>query len=235
MMKDIDIRVRMAVMLLIAIGILIFKTEYAVYACLAFATIWTGLILGIKKVVPQLFLFVSLELILWLIKDVKALANLPLLLIYLRRLVIAIMTAYPVAKAPVGKLIASLDKLKVPRTITISLAVLFRFMPTVSMEYSAIRQAQKYRGIGIRSGRMIGQLPRLFEYTMVPLLIRTTKVADELTASAEVRGMKLSGEYNPYYEVKMRAMDLLALFISVSYIAGVGYMDFTNSFVKLFG
>ncbi|MCR5603783.1 MAG: energy-coupling factor transporter transmembrane protein EcfT [Lachnospiraceae bacterium] len=80
---------------------------------------------------------------------VRAVGNLPLLLVYLRRLIIAVIAAYPVVKAPTGKLIASLDKLKIPRTFTISLAVLFRFLPTVGMEYSAIRRAQRYREIGI--------------------------------------------------------------------------------------
>lgn len=234
MMKDRDIRVCIFVMLLIAIGILVLRTEYAVYACLVFAVAWTGHILGIKKVMSQMVLFAVLEVLLWLIKDVKAAANLPLLLVYLRRLIIAVITAYPVTKAPAGKLIASLDKLKMPRTATISLAVLFRFMPTVSMEFASIRQAQKYRGIGMRNIKLLKQLPKLFECTMVPLLIRTTKVADELTASAEVRGMKLTGKYNPYYEVKMQAKDWLGLIVAITYMTGIFYLDHTNSFGRFF-
>ncbi len=234
MMKDRDIRVCIFVMLLTAIGILVLRTEYAIYACLIFAVTWTGQILGFGKVIPQIILFAVLEGLLWLIKDVKAAANLPLFLVYMRRLIIAVITAYPVTKAPVGKLIASLDKLKMPRTATISLAVLFRFMPTVSMEFSAIRQAQKYRGIGMLNRKLLKQLPKLFEYTLVPLLIRTTKVADELTASAEVRGMKLRGRYNPYYEVKMRVKDWLALILATLYLAGIFYLDFTNSFGRFF-
>ena len=234
MMKDRDIRVCIFVMLLIAIGILVVRTECAVYACLAFAVIWTGQILGFRRVITQIILFAALEGLLWLIKDVKAAANLPLLLVYLRRLVIAVIAAYPVTKAPIGKLIASLDKLKMPRTATISLAVLFRFMPTVSMEFAAIRQAQKYRGIGMRNIKLIKQLPKLFECTMVPLLIRTTKVADELTASAEVRGMKLTGQYNSYYEVKMQAKDWLGLIVAITYMTGIFYLDHTNSFGRFF-
>nr|MCR5105967.1 energy-coupling factor transporter transmembrane protein EcfT [Eubacterium sp.] len=162
-MKDIDIRVRIMVLILVSIGILFFKTESAVYAALVFAIIWAGSILGIKKILPQILLFVGLEIILVLIKDIRYIGNLPLLIIYLRRLVIAVVTAYPVSKAPTGKLIASLDKLKVPRTATISLAVLFRFMPTVLVEYSAIRKAQRYRNIGNTLREYITCIPQLFE------------------------------------------------------------------------
>jgi len=225
MMRELDIRVRIFSMILVAAGILVLKTELSVYAALIFAAVWTSLILGIKKVLPQLCLFAGLEILLILLKDAQHVGNLPLLLVYARRLVVAVIMAYPVAKAPTGKLIASLDRLRVPRTATISLAVLFRFMPTVSIEYSAIRSAQRYREIGTSWKDFIVKPYKIFEYTLVPLLIRTTKVADELTASAEVRGMKLNGEYNPYYEVKMRAADWGALVVSLLCAAVIVCMD----------
>lgn len=225
-MKNTDIRVRMVALLITSVGILVIRSEYAVYLSLLLVTIWTSLILGFGKVFPQIILFASLELALFLIRDVRAVGNLPLLLVYLRRLIIAVIAAYPVAKAPTGKLIASLDKLKVSRTFTISLTVLFRFLPTVGMEYSAIRRAQRYREIGASSGKVMTRVTQLFEYTLVPLLIRTTKVADELTASAEVRGVKLKGDYNPYYEVKMRIFDWIALIAVILCATGILYVEY---------
>ena len=192
---------------------------------LMYAVFWTGLIVGGKKIVLQIALFAGLEALLFLLKDAEHIGNLPLLIVYIRRLVIAVIMAYPVANAPTGKLIASLDRLRVPRAATISLTVLFRFMPTVSMEYAAIRQAQRYREIGTSVKDVFLKLPQLFEYTIVPLLIRTTKIADELTASAEVRGMKLDGEYNPYYEVKMRSFDWFAFLLAMVITGGICYMD----------
>lgn len=225
-MKDIDIRVRIAAMLMISAGILMFRSECAVYLSLLLAAIWSSLILNPKKILPQLILFGAAELALFLIKDVKAVGNLPLLLVYLRRMIIAVIAAYPIAKAPTGRLIASLDRMKIPRTFTISLAVLFRFLPTIGMEYSAIRRAQQYRDIGTSFRKAVTRIPQLFEFTLVPLLIRTTKVADELTASAEVRGMKLKGDYNSYYEVKMRICDWLALIVVITCSAGIYCADY---------
>ena len=225
-MKNTDIRVRLAALIITSVGILIIRSEYAVYLSLLVVTIWASLILGFKKVVPQIVLFAVLELGLFLIRDVRAVGNLPLLLVYIRRLIIAVIAAYPVAKAPTGKLIASLDKLRFPRTFTISLAVLFRFLPTVGMEYSAIRRAQRYREIGTSLRTAITRIPQLFEYTIVPVLIRTTKVADELTASAEVRGMKLQGNYNPYYEVKMQVSDWISLIAVILCATGIYYVEY---------
>ena len=224
-MKNLDIRVRLAAMLLVALAVLFIKSEITVYMMLMYAVLWTGLIVGGKKIVLQIALFAGLEALLFLLKDAEHIGNLPLLIVYIRRLVIAVIMAYPVANAPTGKLIASLDRLRVPRAATISLTVLFRFMPTVSMEYAAIRQAQRYREIGTSVKDVFLKLPQLFEYTIVPLLIRTTKIADELTASAEVRGMKLDGEYNPYYEVKMRSFDWFAFLLAMVITGGICYMD----------
>ena len=224
-MKNLDIRVRLAAMLLVALAVLFIKSEITVYMMLMYAVLWTGLIVGGKKIVLQIALFAGLEALLFLLKDAEHIGNLPLLIVYIRRLVIAVIMAYPVANAPTGKLIASLDRLRVPRAATISLTVLFRFMPTVSMEYAAIRQAQRYREIGTSVKDVFLKLPQLFEYTIVPLLIRTTKIADELTAAAEVRGMKLDGEYNPYYEVKMRSFDWFAFLLAMVITGGICYMD----------
>ena len=58
------------------------------------------------------------------------------------------------------------------------------------------------------------------------MLIRTTKVADELTASAEVRGMRLKGDYNPYYEVRMRISDWLALVAVFLCATGIYYVEY---------
>ena len=215
----------MVVMIGIAVGVLGFRTEYALYASLAFAALWAGSIIGLNKIRLYLFMFLGAELLIFMFKDVKAIANLLLLLVYFQRLIVAVIAASPIAKAPTGRLIASLNKLKVPRAATISLAVFFRFLPTVTAEYSAIRQAQRYRDIGVSVKTTALKIPQLFEYTIVPLLIRTTKIADELTASAEVRGMKLGGDYNPYYEVKMHAADWIKMLLALAAEAGIYYLD----------
>lgn len=80
-MKNTDIRVRLAALLITSVGILVIRSEYAVYLSLLVVTIWASLILGFKKVVPQIVLFAVLELGLFLIRDVRAVGNLPLLLV----------------------------------------------------------------------------------------------------------------------------------------------------------
>ncbi len=51
-------------------------------------------------------------------------------------------------------------------------------------------------------------------------------MADELTASAEVRGMKLKGDYNSYYEVKMRVSDWISLIVVILCAIGIYYVDY---------
>jgi energy-coupling factor transport system permease protein len=50
-------------------------------------------------------------------------------------------------------------------------------------------------------------LPSNFERTLVPLLIRTTKISEELAAAAMVRGVRLNNEIVSYDEVRFRVSD----------------------------
>lgn len=208
---DVDIRIRILLLIILSLTALLLKTEFTLLVCLILAAIYIGIISGMKKVMPYTITYFILWVLLYCLKDIRVLGNLPLLTVYVRRLMIPVMMAVPIMDAPTGKLIASLNRMKIPKYATLSLAVLFRFMPTIIREYHAIRETQKFRGIGVSLVKTLLSLPRTLEYIMIPMLIRTSKVADELTASAQVRGVKLEGKCSSYHIIKMRVSDWIFL------------------------
>lgn len=72
-------------------------------------------------------------------------------------------------------------------------------------------------GISILS--TIIYLPQNFYLTLIPLLVRTVRISDEITAAALTRGIELNNSIVSFFEVKWTNKDSLYLiFISVFFV-----------------
>lgn len=119
-----------------------------------------------------------------------------------RKILIPLSFATALARETTGSLMAALQAMRFPKAVGIAVAVVLRFFPTISGEYRAIRSSQRFRGIGVGVVHTLTHLPSTVEYILIPLILRTTKVAEELSASMTVRGVRFSGEtisYRPIY------------------------------------
>ena len=124
-----------------------------------------------------------------------------------RKAMVPLSFAICLAKEPTGSLLASLQAMRLPKAVGIGLAVLLRFFPTIGSEYQAIRASQRFRGIGVGIFHTLVHLPSTVEYILIPLILRTTKVAEELSASMTVRGVRFSGETISYRPVRFSGID----------------------------
>ena len=127
------------------------------------------------------------------------------------------------AKEPTGSLMAALQAMRSPKAVGIAASVVLRFFPTISGEYRAIRSSQRFRGIGVGVVHTLTHLPSTVEYILIPLILRTTKVAEELSASMTVRGVRFSGETISYRPIHFSWKDgALCVFMMV--IAGAVFV-----------
>ena len=115
-----------------------------------------------------------------------------------RRAMIPLSFAFLIGEAPTGSLLAAFHVLHIPKSGGIAVAVILRFFPTLGEEYRCIRNAQKFRGIGVGLWNTLAHLPSTLEYILVPLIMRTTKISDELSASITVRGVRFGGQVVSY-------------------------------------
>lgn len=93
--------------------------------------------------------------------------------------------AWLISSTSVSEFIAAMERMHITEKIVIPMSVIFRFFPTISEEYQAIRDAMKMRGI-----RFGGKNPFLMvEYRLVPLMVSVVKIGDELSAAALTRGL----------------------------------------------
>ena len=81
----------------------------------------------------------------------------------------------------VGSILASMDYLHIPQSISIPVAVMFRFFPSFAEERRNIAMAMKIRGIRTRNPL------RYLEYVTVPLLIISSNIAEDIAKAAECK------------------------------------------------
>jgi len=139
----------------------------------------------------------------------------PLFLALIYKIIMPFIPAYMLNKIPSGQLTAGLRKLPIPQKILMVLIVMLRFVPTVSQEFKAVRDAMKIRGFLSSFGNVIRHPLGTLEYAVVPMVFRSLKISDELTASAIVRGIECPGNKDSYYVSTLTGIDLEISIITV--------------------
>lgn len=123
---------------------------------------------------------------------------------------------YVVRTTKIDEFMSAMQKMHLPDGITISLAVVMRFFPTIKEEYSSISDAMKMRGISFGGGNAA----KMVEYRMIPLLFSCVNIGDELSAAAITRGLGGTVKRTSVEELKLRVSDwlLITAFTAVAVI-----------------
>jgi len=120
----------------------------------------------------------------------------------------AMITAwYVVRTTKIDEFMSAMQKIRIPDGITISLAVVMRFFPTIKEEYMSIRDAMKMRGIMLGGGNAL----KMIEYRMIPLLFSCVNIGDELSAAAVTRGLGGKVRRTSTVELRLRAADIILI------------------------
>lgn len=124
-----------------------------------------------------------------------------------------IMGTWMASKMRIGDFVSSLEKMHIPKGIIITLAVVFRYLPTARDELYYISSTMKLRGIGISFKNILLHPIRTLEYAIVPLIFRCLTIADELSVSAMTRGLDLETKRIPYREVKINIQEAVVTIV----------------------
>lgn len=115
----------------------------------------------------------------------------------------------------VSEFMLSFERMHLPNKLIIPLSVMFRFIPTISEEWHSIRDAMRFRGIGISVRSVLTKPMMTLEYTMVPLLMSTATIADELAAASLSRGLDADTKRTCIEDVRLRPQDYLLILFSI--------------------
>ncbi len=102
------------------------------------------------------------------------------------RLLPGILTGmYVLSSTTVSEFTAAMQRMHITEKLTIPLSVMFRFFPTVADEFSSINDAMLMRGVSFGGGNV----GKMLEYRLVPLMTCSVKIGEELSAAALTRGL----------------------------------------------
>lgn len=108
---------------------------------------------------------------------------------------------------PPQKLAQSLQKLKFPPSIIFTLTITLRYIPALAREAESIVNALRLRGIKISGTDLIKNPIYFYRGLIIPLIIRTIKMADEVAIAAESRGFKSNNHRSSLNNVKLGKND----------------------------
>lgn len=112
---------------------------------------------------------------------------------------------YMMCSTTVSEFVTAMKLMRVPDQISIPLSVMFRFFPTLAEEGRAIRDAMRLRGIRLTGKK--GGLMRQIEYEVVPLMMSTLRIGDELSAASLTKGLNAGNPRTHICHVKMELWD----------------------------
>ena len=126
-----------------------------------------------------------------------------------------IMGYYTMYTSTMSDMVKSMRNIKVPEFIIIPVSLLFRFFYSIREDYSMIRDAMKMHELNFI--KLWNKPEKLVEYRIVPLLMCSTKAADDVAISAMTRGMVLGKPRSSVSDARLRIQDyvLMLLFTAV--------------------
>ena len=125
-----------------------------------------------------------------------------------------------ISTTKVGEFLSAMTRMHVPKKLTIPLAVMLRYLPTIREDWRYIKDAMRLRDV---SPTLVGFLkaPAMTICCIyVPLLTAASKAADELSIASVTRGIENPKPRTCLVKIKMCAADFIAMALFAAFLAG---------------
>lgn len=128
--------------------------------------------------------------------------------------------------ASMQDLLAALQAMGAPQAVLIPCMVVLRFFPTIRRDASHLMESLRTRRVLAGGGYAFRHPALTCELLVVPLLMRSVRVSDELAASALVRG--LGGETRPtmLHPLSFGARDAVVAALTLASIGVLAWLQF---------
>ncbi|QTL98867.1 energy-coupling factor transporter transmembrane protein EcfT [Iocasia frigidifontis] len=217
---------RTKLMLMLIINISIFGGAI-IYIMLLMAAIPLFLLFVNKKIKPALYCTLAYTLAIlineFLVPVTYGILNIFIVMVsgmLYRMMPGFIMGYYLISTTTVSEFIASMEHMHVPQKIIIPMAVMFRFFPTIGEEARSISNAMRMRRVGFSSGGFFKNPILMLEYRLIPLLMSTVKIGDELSAASLTRGLGGPVKRTNICEIGFGIQDIILSIIAVTTFIG---------------
>ena len=121
----------------------------------------------------------------------------------------------------ISEFLSAMNKLHAPKSFTIPLAIMLRYIPTIQEDWHFIKDAMRLRDVSPTLGGFLARPVMTLECIYAPLLMAASKTADELTIASVTRGIESPIPRTCFVEIDFRAFDFIILACFIFYfVAG---------------
>ncbi len=124
-----------------------------------------------------------------------------------------------IATTKVGEFLSAMARLRVPKKLTIPLAVMLRYLPTIREDWHFIRDAMRLRDVSPTLWGFLTAPAMTLNCIYVPLLTAASKAADELSIASVTRGIENPQNRTSLVKIQMRPADWLTIALLAAYLA----------------
>ena len=124
-----------------------------------------------------------------------------------------------IATTRVGEFLSAMARLRVPKKLTIPIAVMLRYLPTIREDWHFIKDAMRLRDVSPTLAGFLKVPAMTVNCIYVPLLTAASKAADELSIASVTRGIENPKPRTCLVKIRMRAADGLALLLLAAFLA----------------
>ena len=127
-----------------------------------------------------------------------------------------LLAAVIVSTTHVNEFMSAFSRMRVPRQVTIPLAVMLRYVPAIREDWRFISDAMRMRGVNASLAGFLRRPGMTVECLYVPLMMSASNVADELSMASVARGIENPAQRTCYTHIEFRASDGLLVAAGVA-------------------
>ena len=124
-----------------------------------------------------------------------------------------------ISTTKVGEFLSAMAKLHVLKKLTIPIAVMLRYLPTIREDWHFIKDAMRLRDVSPTFWGFLKAPAMTVNCIYVPLLTAASKAADELSIASVTRGIENPKPRTCLINIQMQWADLLALVLFAAFLA----------------
>ena len=221
-MIRIDPRTKLGLLLIVVIYSIFLSSKYT--ECLLVAVIMvTGILLGrVWKTVRSAMVFYTIWILYYFFLDkIGGTLHTSLLawgVLLFKCYPSCMLAMVVVGTTEISEFMAGMSKMKIPKLVSIPLAIVFRYIPVVKEDWSYIRDAMSMRGISPSPIGLIKNPVAVVDAIYVPMLVSASKTADELSVAAITRGIENPCQRSSRLDIKFGRWDIIISLVYVKFI-----------------
>ena len=124
-----------------------------------------------------------------------------------------------ISTTKVGEFLSAMARLHIPKKLTIPIAVMLRYLPTIQEDWHYIKDAMRLRDVSPTLWGFLKAPAMTVNCIYVPLLTAASKAADELSIASVTRGIENPKPRTCLVSIRMQTGDILTLILFAAFLA----------------